>query len=107
MFQDYQLSKSILDPELLGVSNIEQLRDMIWVSASVPGNKIIIFHAVSLDWLGSFEAHASKITAIRAVNNYIWTSSFDDIRIWECKVTLSLLFTLFVINTKSGFILFT
>jgi WD40 repeat protein len=44
-----------------------------------------MFDAKSLDYIGSFVAHDSRITSILSLGDRIWTSAVEDIRAWDAS----------------------
>jgi hypothetical protein len=87
----YEFKISITDVELLGMVCLEQHKDTVWVASSLSGNKIVIYHALSMDFLGSFIASDTRISAIKSVGTNVWTCAGSEIRLWDCQVTLKFL----------------
>ena len=101
--------KSITHEEILGAMIMEFHKGYVWVACGTSGNKICMYDAVSLDHIGSFVAHDSRITSLLSIGERIWTSSIEDIRVWDASAldTLSVYKTSKVQNSKVESMIFT
>ena len=75
--------KSITHEELLGAMTLEFHKGYVWIASGTSGNKICMYDAKTLDHIGSFIAHDSRITSILSLGDQVWTSSVEDIRVWD------------------------
>lgn len=97
----FHVLQSKKENEFVGISLIEQHYQYVWAATSLHGTRVIIFSANTMELLGSFEAHKSRITQIVSLKNYqIWTASVDEIRIWECLVSSIIIFLCFLVNLR-------
>lgn len=65
--------------------HMAQHNNMVWTSSGTAGDKIAIFDATTFEFLGSFDAHTSRILGIVSLSPlpFVFTSSLSDLSLWK------------------------
>ena len=66
------------------LSHVCQHNGQAWV---VVNNEIYLYDIDTLDFLGSWEAHKTNVTAIISVgDSFVWTAAQNEVTVWEAEV---------------------
>lgn len=77
----YRCEGTITSEFLLECNLIESFKNQVWVACR--NSTIVMFDAATREFLGTFQPHTTRISQMANISGTFWSSSMDEIKIWE------------------------